>query len=152
MADSTTGKRVEEGDGRPPRDEEEERREASAAEELSDDEPQDEPSEDDGQPVDEGGDESGSDDARPEQRLSAKELTEAAATTIADLTGFEPESVAGLQWDGESWLVTVDVVEVARIPNTTDLLASYVVQLDDGGGLLGYKRARRFVRGQVDEG
>ena len=59
--------------------------------------------------------------------------------------------MAGLQWDCESWLVTVEVVEVARVPNTTDLLGSYVVQLDDGGGLLGYKRTRRFVRGQVDE-
>jgi hypothetical protein len=126
MADSATGRRVEEEDGRPPREEEEDRREARTAEESADD--------------------------RPEGRLSAKELAEAAATTIADLTGFEPESVAGLQWDGESWLVTVDVVELARIPNTTDVLASYVVQLDDGGGLLGYKRTRRYVRGQVDEG
>lgn len=134
MADSTTNRRVEKGDGRPPRDEEEERREEAAADE-------------DAQPSD-----SGSDEDRPEQRLSAKELTEAAAATITDLTGFEPESVSGLQWDGESWLVTVDVVELSRIPNTTDLIASYVVQLDDGGGLLGYKRTRRFVRGQVDEG
>lgn len=114
--------RSDQTDGRPPRDEEEEQR-----------------------------DESRSENDRPGRRVSAKELTEAAATTIADLTGFEPESVAGLQWDGESWLVTVDVVEVARVPNTTDLLGSYVVQLDDGGGLLGYKRTRRFVRGQVDE-
>jgi hypothetical protein len=106
---------------------------------------------------------SGEDDGRPdgdeqreepqrgaEARVSAKELTEAAVSTIADLTGFEPESAAGLQWDGESWLVTVDVLELARIPNTTDVLASYVVQLDDSGGLLGYKRARRFLRGQVE--
>jgi hypothetical protein len=101
-----------------------------------------------------------SDDGRPEQdrpegdrsgqRLTAKELTEAAVSTIADLTGFAPESAAALQWDGESWLVTVDVLELARIPNTTDVLASYVVQLDDGGGLLGYKRTRRFLRGQVE--
>jgi hypothetical protein len=135
MADSATDRRVEKGDGRPPRDEEEERREEAAADE-------------DAQPSDD----SGSDEDRPERRLSAKELTEAALDTITDLTGFEPESVAGLQWDGESWLVTVDVLELSRIPNTTDLLASYVVQLDDAGGLLGYKRTRRFVRGQVDEG
>ena len=95
-------------------------------------------------PTDEQGD-------RTEGRLSAKELTEAAVTTISDLTGYEPESVAGLQWDGESWLVTVDVLELARIPNTTDLLASYVVQLDDGGELLGYKRTRRFLRSQVED-
>ena len=88
---------------------------------------------------------------RPDRRLSAKELTEAALATVSDLTGYEPEAVAGLQWDGESWLVTADVLELARIPNTTDLLASYVVQLDDGGRLLGYKRTRRFLRGQAEE-
>ena len=126
MAESTRNRsrdrRSEGTDGGPSRDEEEEQRQESRFE-------------NDG----------------PKRRLTAKELTEAAAATIEDLTGLQPESVTGLQWDGESWLVTVDVVEVARVPNTTDVLASYVVQLDDAGGLLGYKRLRRFVRSQVDE-
>jgi Gas vesicle synthesis protein GvpO len=85
-------------------------------------------------------------------RLSARDLTIAARETIQDLTGYPPESVSGLQWDGETWLVTVDVCELERIPSTTDVLATYVVQLDEGGGLLGYKRTRRFVRGQAEEG
>jgi gas vesicle protein GvpO len=85
-------------------------------------------------------------------RVSARELTLAAKETVQDLTGFAPESVTALQWDGENWLVTVDVCELERIPNTTDVMATYVVQLDEGGGLLGYKRDRRFQRGQADEG
>ena len=89
--------------------------------------------------ADEAGGERPSGGDRSASRLSAKELTEAALSTIADLTGFEPESASGLQWDGESWLVTVDV------------LATYVVQLDDGGGLLGYKRVRRFLRSQLED-
>lgn len=85
-----------------------------------------------------------------EAALSAKELTQAGRDALAELTELEPESVTGLEWDGESWLITVDVLELSRIPNTTDVLATYVVQLDPSGTLLGYKRTRRFTRGQVE--
>ena len=91
-------------------------------------------------------------DGNSDGKLSARDLTLAAKATVEDLTGFPPESVSGLQWDGETWLVTVEVCELERIPNTTDVMASYVVQLDDGGGLLGYKRTRRFNRSQAEEG
>ena len=84
-------------------------------------------------------------------RLSARDLTLAAKATVADLTGYEPESVSALQWDGETWLVTVDVCELERVPSTTDVLATYIVQLDDRGGLLGYKRDRRYLRGEAEQ-
>ena len=84
-------------------------------------------------------------------RLSAAELSQAALTTVQELTGYEPEAVTGLEWDGESWEVTVDALELSRIPNTTDVLASYVVQLDEKGTLRGFKRARRFQRGHASE-
>ena len=82
-------------------------------------------------------------------RLSAAELSAAAITTVQELTGYEPEAVTGLEWDGEFWDVTVDVLELARVPNTTDVIASYHVQLDEGGTLRGLKRTNRFVRGQT---
>lgn len=84
-------------------------------------------------------------------RLSAAELGQAALTTVAELTGHSPEAITGLEWDGEFWRVTVDALELARIPNTTDVMASYVVQLDESGTLHGYRRERRFVRGQPTE-
>ena len=86
------------------------------------------------------------------EKLTALELTRAAKKAVQELTGYSPESVSGLQWDGESWLVTVDVCELERIPSTTDVMATYVVQLDESGGLLGYKRTQRFTRGQAEEG
>ena len=70
---------------------------------------------------------------------------------MQELTGYEPEAVTGLEWDGEFWQVTVDALELTRVPNTTDVMASYVVQLDDSGGLLGYKRERRYLRGADDD-
>jgi hypothetical protein len=84
-------------------------------------------------------------------RLSARDLALEAKATIKDMTGLEPETVSALQWDGETWLVTVEVCELSRIPNTTDVMASYVVQLDDTGGLLGYKRDRRYTRGEAED-
>ena len=83
-------------------------------------------------------------------RISARELALEARATVKDMTEFDPETVSALQWDGETWLVSVEVCELTRIPNTTDVMATYVVQLDDGGGLLGYKRERRYLRGEAE--
>jgi len=91
------------------------------------------------------------DQSSSDGRMSARDLTLAAKQTVQDLTGYTPESVSAFQWDGEAWLVTVDVCELQRVPNTTDVMATYVVQLDDRGGLLGYKRERRFQRGAAEE-
>jgi hypothetical protein len=84
-------------------------------------------------------------------RLSAAELSRAALTTVAELTGYQPEAVTALEWDGELWQISVDVLELARIPNTTDLLGEYSVKLDERGTLRGYRRTRRFQRGQPSE-
>lgn len=89
---------------------------------------------------------------RDNGRLSAAELSEAAMTTVQELTGYQPEAVTGFEWDGEFWDVTVDVLELARVPNTTDVLGSYIVQIDERGTLRGLKRARRYVRGQAEGG
>jgi len=85
--------------------------------------------------------------------LSAGELGQAALTTVRELTGYRPEALTGLQWNGDRdlWTITVDALELERIPNTTDILGEYEVQLDQRGTLHGYRRTRRFVRGQSTE-
>src|SRR3954453_23330132 len=85
-------------------------------------------------------------------RLSAAELSRAALTTVSELTGYRPEAVTALEWDGEAgtWQITVDALELERIPNTTALLGEYLVQLDQDGTLRGYHRSRRYQRGQAD--
>jgi hypothetical protein len=121
----------------------------------------DDSDEDDSDGEDSGDDDSDEDDSASDDgsqskdatpSLSAKEMTRAAIDALRELTGREPEAATGLMWDGEAWLVTVDVLELARIPNTTDLIATYVVELDGDGNLSGYKRTRRFQRGAAEEG
>ena len=84
-------------------------------------------------------------------KLSAIELGQAALTTVEELTGYQPEAVTGLEWDGESWSVTVDALELQRVPNTTDVLGSYEIQLDEHGTIRGYRRVRRFRRCEVQD-
>lgn len=45
----------------------------------------------------------------------------------------------------------VDVVELERIPSTTSVVATYRIDLEDNGDLVGYERLRRFYRGTVDQ-
>ena len=77
------------------------------------------------------------------------ELAKAARAHLAELTGRASESVLGIRKDDDGWQVMVEVVELSRVPNSTDLLGCYLVTLDDDGELLGYERVRRYQRGQA---
>jgi hypothetical protein len=83
-------------------------------------------------------------------RLSTQELAKAALKTVKELTGYEAESVTGLEWDGDEWQLTVEALELSRIPNTTDVIGEYQVKLDERGVLRGYRRTGRHIRGQVE--
>ena len=85
--------------------------------------------------------------------LSAVELARAALTAIEELTGYRPEAATGLEWDGDAdtWRVTIEVLELSRVPSTTDIIGAYEVRLDPQGALHGYRRVRRFSRGESRE-
>ena len=87
-----------------------------------------------------------------EGKTSAAEIVQRARQQLAELTGREAEGVLGVERDeDDGWKVTVEVLELQRVPNSTDLLGCYVVRLDGGGDLLEYQRVRRYARGQADE-
>ena len=85
-------------------------------------------------------------------KLEPPELVKVAAATLSELTGRNPETVLGLRKDEDGWKVTLELVELSRVPSSTDLLGCYVVTLDDEGDLLGYERTQRYQRGQVGGG
>lgn len=84
-------------------------------------------------------------------RLSGARAAERALKELYDLTGKEPAGVVGLERTEDGWKVRVETVELRRVPATTDLLATYEVELDSGGELAGYRRLHRYVRGAPDE-
>jgi hypothetical protein len=71
---------------------------------------------------------------------------------LAELTGGEAESVSSIAPTRDGWRVTLEVVELERIPRTTDILASYIVELDESGELLRYERVARYYRNQAGGG
>ena len=84
--------------------------------------------------------------------LSAKEAIQRVRRDLPELLGHPVESVLGVERnDDQLWEVTVQVVELARIPNSTDVLGAYQVTLDGDGELAGYQRRRRYTRGQADD-
>ncbi len=85
------------------------------------------------------------------KRMSGPEVASAAARQLLELTGKGAEGVTSLQRTEDGWKVQVEVVEVRRIPDTTDVLALYEVDVDDSGDLQGYRRLRRYVRGKPGE-
>ncbi|MDT4914799.1 MAG: hypothetical protein QOC66_3927 [Pseudonocardiales bacterium] len=80
---------------------------------------------------------------------SPAQLTRRACTELAEMLGREPEGVVSLERTEDGWRLGVEVVETRRIPDTADVLAEYEVDVDKKGRLRGYRRARRYARGQV---
>jgi hypothetical protein len=84
-------------------------------------------------------------------RLGAGKAIGIARSMLAELLGKDSESVSGVNRSDEGWSVSLDVVELSRIPPSTDLLATYDVTIDESGELLDLVRTRRYMRNQADE-
>ena len=68
------------------------------------------------------------------------------------VAGRPVESVSSLERTHDGWVVALEVVELARVPESTDVLASYEVELDGDRKLVRYQRGRRYHRSQADDG
>jgi hypothetical protein len=81
-----------------------------------------------------------------------RELLELAREQVAGITGHDVETISGFHREkNDGWVVTVEVLEMERVPSTMDLLATYSVKLSEDGDMLGFERGRRYHRSAVDE-
>jgi hypothetical protein len=83
--------------------------------------------------------------------LSPVQIARAAAEQLAEISGAGADSVSGLERTEDGWLVRVEVVEVQRIPDSTSVMASYQVVVDDDGMLQSYRRDHRYYRNQAGD-
>jgi hypothetical protein len=85
-------------------------------------------------------------------RLSGREVIARVRRDLPELLGRPIESVLGLErGDDDNWNVMVQIVELQRIPHSTDVLGAYAVQVDGDGEVVGWQRRRRYHRNQADE-
>ena len=138
-----------------PEDEETEQPEDEEAEQPEAEQPEDE------QPEDEGSedepDDTAEDDTEPHHENESlgeddehMQLLSRARQYAQEFTGHPVESFSGLAKEEHGWRIGVEVVEVARVPSTTDVLCSYEVVLTGDGELVDFRRAGRYYRNATD--
>ena len=87
--------------------------------------------------------------ATPPRKLSGTDLARRGKKVFLELTGKKPETVSGLTRYGDGWRLSLEVVELRRIPESTDVLATYELDLTEDGELASYRRTERYIRSQI---
>jgi hypothetical protein len=85
------------------------------------------------------------------QTMNTPEIVLRAKQQLTMLTGLKADTVSSINHDDRGWHVTVDLIELKRIPESSDVLGTYTVLLDEQGNLVSYERIRRYVRSQLFE-
>ena len=99
-------------------------------------------------------------EAEPEEREpvegaalgDAQEVASRAREQLEALLGRPVETVSSLERTHDGWVVALEVVELSRVPESTDVLASYELELDENLDFRRYQQARRYTRSQADRG
>jgi len=81
--------------------------------------------------------------------MNAVKIISAAREQLSALTGLSVDTVSGVNRDDKGWVVEIEMAELRQIPNSSDVLASYQVRLNDKGDIVSYVRTHRYYRGQV---
>lgn len=89
--------------------------------------------------------------AAPPRPPGAAEIAVDARRQLGSITGLDIDHVSAIEREESGWRVTVDVIELRRIPASTDVLAAYEAILDESGRLMSYHRTQRYFRDQMLE-
>ncbi len=87
----------------------------------------------------------------PHALLTSAAIIVRARDELAALTGYKVDSVSGFERTNSGWQLSVTVVELRRIPASTDILAIYEATLNEAGEIVNYHRGARYCRSQISE-
>lgn len=89
---------------------------------------------------------------RTPKTVKAIDVMRKATTQVAQLTGRPADTVSSIERTEDGWRLEIELVELERIPATTNILATYQVELDRDGDVVSYRRVRRYFRNAAEEG
>lgn len=74
------------------------------------------------------------------QTTSLKGVIRGTIEQLQSLLGLEVSSVIAASETEEGWQLTIELIERKAVPDTQDLLGTYVVTLDHNGEMTAYER------------
>jgi hypothetical protein len=80
-----------------------------------------------------------------------KALILKARSEFEELTGRPIDRVVGVEPEDAGWRLTVEVVELERIPASTNVIGTYDVVVGREGEVHEFARTRRYHRNRADE-
>ncbi len=82
--------------------------------------------------------------------MQLMQVTERAKSQLAAATNLEPLLVSGADRADGGWRLTVEMVELQRIPEAQDVIGAYEVLLNDEGDLLKWHRTALRRRDETE--
>jgi hypothetical protein len=83
--------------------------------------------------------------------VGADEIAVRAKMDLSRITGLDADRVSAVKAESDGWHVTVDLIELRRIPPATDVLAAYEAIFAPAGTLVSFQRMKRYLRDQMME-
>jgi hypothetical protein len=83
------------------------------------------------------------------EKKSLRAIGRQVVEDLSELVGFHTEGISGIRRNDNGYIVTVEVLELRRVPETSDVLATYEVHTDEEGEITEYDRKRRYTRAQT---
>ncbi|MCX6054962.1 MAG: gas vesicle protein [Chloroflexi bacterium] len=65
---------------------------------------------------------------------------------LVELTHLKPDTISSFSKDDQGWHVYIEMIEMKRIPDATDMLATYETLSDEEGNIINFHRTRRYLR------